>query len=151
MRTNLEKSKFLEILRERPFISYACKKVGISKATIYRWIKNNANFKEKVDSALRLGREGLIDIAEMALCKKINEGDGPSIRYFLTNNDSRYYPKMPVIFQPPKKEIKIGEKCDQCGTTRDRGLSKSQIKSIQEAFVMYKQKHGHYPIENKSD
>ena len=151
MRTSLEKSKFLEILRERPFVSYACKKVGISKATIYRWIKNNANFKEKVDNALHFGRKELIDIAEMALYKKINEGDGPSIRYFLTNNDSKYYPKMPMIIQPLKKEIKIGEKCDQCGTTRDRGLSKSQIKSMQEAFVMYKQKHGHYPIDDKSD
>ncbi|BFD24834.1 MAG: hypothetical protein JST_000142 [Candidatus Parcubacteria bacterium] len=149
MRTNLEKSKFLEILRERPFISYACKKVGISKATIYRWIKNNANFKEKVDNALHFGRKELIDITEMALYKKINEGDGPSIRYFLANNDSRYYPKMPVIFQPPKKEVKIGEKCDQCGTTKSKGFNKQQSKSIYEAFNMYKQKYGHYPIDNQ--
>ncbi|GEM_PF-2533394 len=99
-RNSDEKSKFLQILSETPFIHYACKKVVISRATIYRWMKGNPDFAKAVRKALQDGRNQLVELAELTLVKKIREGDRQATEFFLIYNTKRYAKKRPILLAP---------------------------------------------------
>lgn len=92
MRRRYDKLKFIEYLEEFPYISYAAKKSGISRATIYRWMKDDKDFREAVNGALSFGNNGLIDIAEMGLVSLIKEKNLGAIKYFLEHTTEKYKP-----------------------------------------------------------
>ncbi len=97
------KNKFIEELEKVPIISLACEKVGLSRQTIYRWIKVDPIFKKRVDDASDMGTESVCDLAESKLVSNINNGDQRAIEYFLTNNKKKYYrPKKPMSYESQK-------------------------------------------------
>jgi hypothetical protein len=95
---------FLENLKQMPFIQVACKNTSISRATIYRWMKDNDRFRRKVQKAIKTGREGLIEIAEIALVKKFRSGDMNAIKFFLQHNSKQYRTKMLVYEKEAEKD-----------------------------------------------
>lgn len=131
------RNKILEILSETPLINYACKKVGISRMTFYRWRKDNLDFRKEADRLLALGRENVAEMAEAALIKNIKDGKMDAIRFFLQNNDSRYMAKRTVYVEPPKpkKMIKSGEVCEECGEKKPYPDSFEKIKKQMEPFM----------------
>ncbi|MES2930843.1 MAG: hypothetical protein V4665_03620 [Patescibacteria group bacterium] len=90
MRNPEDKKKLLEILSETPSILYACRKVGIVRATFYRWCADDEDFHFAVKSAIKYGRQNDVDVIEMRLTKKAKEGDLNAIKFFLEHNDDRY-------------------------------------------------------------
>lgn len=90
MKTKDDKKKFLDELEKTPFVLHASKKVGIDKATIYRWRKKDKKFAKEMDQALSIGIASVCDIAEGQLTKMINQGDFKSIKFFLENNKKEY-------------------------------------------------------------
>ncbi len=96
-RSSDERKKFLEILATTPFINHACKKVGVSRATIYRWMHSNYRFKQKVLKAQNSGRENLIELAEVTLVNKVRNGDLGAAKFFLTHNSNRYRNKVQIV------------------------------------------------------
>lgn len=117
MKTSRDKTKFLNALRETPFMGHAAKKSGVARATIYRWMKSDPRFKEEVNSALKIGRDQLTDIAEMMLVQQIKKGSMQAIKFYLEHNNKRYYHKKIVAAEPPAipKVFGPGEQCDRCG------------------------------------
>ena len=104
MKTISTKAKFLEALTELPFISYASRRIGISRATIYRWMKKDPKFKKKVETAQQEGHTILSEIAEYVLMKKIKkEEDLNAVKYYLSRIEPRYYPKRPYDVQEDKR------------------------------------------------
>ena len=85
--------KFIQIIADTPFVNHACKKVGISRATFYRWMKDNKGFRDAVSQALKDGRENTVEIAEAVLLKKMREGDLGATKYYLSFNSERYAPR----------------------------------------------------------
>jgi len=120
-RHSYEREKFLEILATTPFINHACKKTGISRATIYRWMKDNVRFRQKVTKAVNRGRENLEEIAEMSLAKKIQGGDLGAIRFYLAHNSGRYRTK-------PMNST-------DSEYTEKKGKQKSLLQEVSDAFV----------------
>lgn len=114
MKGKYDKSKFIEVLKEIPFVSYAAKKAGIARATIYRWQKSDKDFRQAVDSALIEGRGQLGDLAEMKLVEKVKEKDMGAIKFYLQHNDKRYIPKRPAYVAPSKQHLKPGDMCEAC-------------------------------------
>lgn len=100
------KARFLEILADMPFVIHASKKVGISRSTIYRWIKDDVDFRKAVEKAQSSGRENIVEMCELALVKKVREGDVGSAKFMLMNNSERYAPKRPLLPPPsiPREE-----------------------------------------------
>jgi hypothetical protein len=94
------RARFLQILAETPFVNQAAKKVGVSRAQIYRWKKDNKEFREAMSKALEDGRENLIEVSEMSLVKKIRDGDTGATKYFLSHNSPRYRPLRPLLPPP---------------------------------------------------
>lgn len=95
---------FLDELEKLPSISIACKVVGISRQTAYRWMKNSV-FEAKVNKAMDEGTDYMNDMTEGQLFKLVQERNWSSIRYWLSNR----HPKYKVPWRP-KHEPYTSEK-----------------------------------------
>jgi len=93
-RQNKLKEAFLEQLKRTPTIETSCQKVGIARATVYRWIKASGKFEKKVDEALIEGRTFMSDIAENQLFSLIGDKKIEAIRLYLSTHNSRYGNKL---------------------------------------------------------
>tara|TARA_Y100001958_G_C21160541_1_gene494510 strand:- start:827 stop:1192 length:366 start_codon:yes stop_codon:yes gene_type:complete len=77
-----------------PNVARACKKVGVSRQTFYRWRTEDADFYRDSESALLEGEENMNDFVESQLMVKIKDRDGPSIRYYLNKRHEKYKDKV---------------------------------------------------------
>jgi len=89
---------FLEQIKTIPNISLACEKIGLSRNTIYRWCKEDPDFKNRLDEALGNGTESVNDLAESKLITQINSGNMQAIKYWLDNNKKNYMRPRPKNF-----------------------------------------------------
>lgn len=83
------KRRFLVILERSGgalTVTQMCRLARISRDTYYRWIDEDKAFKDAM-SYLEFYRNM---IAEDALWKKVLEGDGPSVRYYLSHRHPNY-------------------------------------------------------------
>lgn len=112
------------MLQETPFLSYVCRKMGLSRTTIYRWKKSSLEFSEKLDRALELGKENINDMAETCLTQKVRDGDMVAIKFWLQHNNSKYIPVRTVYVEPPHQHGKLrpGIPCKSCGHTEYGGF-----------------------------
>jgi hypothetical protein len=113
------KDALLEQLKRTPTLETACQKVGVARATVYRWIAASKKFAKDIDEAQREGRLFMSDIAENQLFSLIGEKKIEAIRLYLTTHNPRY-----------------GNKLELSGslTAKDEQLSRSQKKLIREAL-----------------
>ncbi|HRH23348.1 MAG TPA: phBC6A51 family helix-turn-helix protein [Candidatus Magasanikbacteria bacterium] len=89
-----EKQALLEQLTRTPTIEVACQKVGIARATFYRWRKASKQFAQDVEEAQQRGREFITDVAESNLIALIGEKKFEAIRLWLTNHSPRFANKL---------------------------------------------------------
>src|SRR3989344_554505 len=94
MISNDDKNKFLDELRKTSIVTSACNKTGISRATIYRWIKKDPSFRELVDEAKSMGIEVMCDAAELVIFSGIKDKKFQSARYYLEHHSKRYMTRM---------------------------------------------------------
>ncbi len=99
-RTSDERNKIIRLLADNPNIEHACKSVGIARATHYRWMESNVDYRRGVNRALKDGRERWIEVAEAALMKGVKNEKLRAIQFFLTHNDPRYMPKRSRFVEP---------------------------------------------------
>jgi hypothetical protein len=89
---------FLDELSLAPVPSFVCKKIGLSRNTVYRWRMEDPDFAAKMDKAMRMGTRSINDICELGLIKKVQEGDLRAIKYWLDNNKKNYARPRPINF-----------------------------------------------------
>lgn len=85
-----EKKEMLleELTRTMGIVSPACDKVGISRDRYYVWLKQDAEFKAKVDEIM----ERQIDFVETAFMRNIKEGNVQAQTFYLrTKGKNRGY------------------------------------------------------------
>lgn len=85
-----DKSIFLDCLRTTPIVQTACQKTGISRATFYRWRKENPSFKEISDIALKKGIHFINDLAESQLISSIKDKNMTAIIFWLKHHHKDY-------------------------------------------------------------
>lgn len=69
-------------------VTTACKVVGLSRETHYRWLKEDPEYKEKVDALIDVA----LDFAESQLHKQIRDGNSTATIFFLkTKGKNRGY------------------------------------------------------------
>lgn len=79
-------------------ISLVSEQTGISRDTFYRWLREDAEFKEKIDQI----KYHINDLVEDILMMKILQGDGPSVRFYLSRKHPGYKTHNEVYFYPTK-------------------------------------------------
>lgn len=95
MKTN-QKAELIKQLKKTPIVEVACKKLGISRATYYRWKKDDPKFAEEAEFALDEGSQLVNDMAESQLINAIKEGNMTGIIFWLKNHHKQYSPKLEV-------------------------------------------------------
>jgi len=91
-----EKVLLLEQLKKTPIVQIACEKTGIGRTTYYRWRKEDADFKNEADIALKEGKALVNDMAESQLLGAIRDGHMTGIIFWLKHHHSDYANRVEV-------------------------------------------------------
>jgi hypothetical protein len=86
------KNKLLQELEKSGNVYLSCLKVGVNKATYYRWLKEDSAFSKKAYQAIRFGRENNCDVAEHSIMLLVKEKNLKASEYILSHNSPRYKP-----------------------------------------------------------
>jgi len=90
------KDKLLLIgqFKKTPIIQIACEKVGVGRATFYRWCQDDKTFMEDAHKALDEGKALINDMAESQLISSIKDNNFQAIAYWLKHNHPGYGNKL---------------------------------------------------------
>lgn len=94
IRKDQNKDLLLKQLKKTPVVEVACKKLGIGRASYYRWRKEDEAFMESADEALLVGKHFINDMAESQLIRAIQEGNMTSIIFWLKHHHKDYKTKV---------------------------------------------------------
>lgn len=86
----------LEQLKKTPIVQVACEKVGIGRATYYRWRKENEYFAEQADISIAEGSLLVNDMAESQLMAAIRDKNLTAIIFWLKHHHPHYATKVEV-------------------------------------------------------
>jgi len=95
-RIKKQKEMILEQLEKTPIVQLACTKIGIGRATYYRWRKADSIFLKRADKALRQGKLFVNDMAESQLLSSIKDRNMTAIIFWLKNNHPDYKQKVEI-------------------------------------------------------
>lgn len=121
VRVNANKEEVIEKLKQLPIIQVVCEKVGISRATYYRWRNDDPKFTKLADTALREGRLLINDIAESQLLTAIKDQNMTAIIFWLKYNHPSYTTRVEIT----SKTKVVDEK-----------LTPEQRKSLKKALIL---------------
>ncbi len=91
-----KKGLLLLQLKKTPIVQVACEKTGISRATYYRWRKDDPEFADNADIAIDEGLNLINDMAESQLISAIKDRNLTGIIFWLKNHHKNYSPKLEV-------------------------------------------------------
>jgi len=99
-----DKKLIIEKLKVSPIIELACKKAGISRATYYRWKKDDPDFAKKANKALREGAELISDMAESQLISQIRNNNMTAIIFWLKHHRQAYETRVRLFHETEESE-----------------------------------------------
>lgn len=82
--------KLLKELEKTPIMSVACEKVGISRQTAYRWMKESETFLGRVEESMKHGVGLVNDVAESNILRGIKQGDKGDTKYWLSHRHEAF-------------------------------------------------------------
>lgn len=90
------KTLLIEQLKKTPIVQIACEKVGIGRATYYRWKKEDEDFAKLADEAILEGNLLVNDLAESQLISAIKNNNLGAIVFWLKHHHSNYATKVEI-------------------------------------------------------
>jgi len=91
-----DKNLIVEELKKMPVVQIACKKAGVSRATFYRWKKEDKYFAKEVDEAISSGELFINDMSESQLINLIHDKNFQAIQLWLKSHHKKYGNKLEV-------------------------------------------------------
>lgn len=91
-----QKERLIEQLKKTPIVQIACEKAEISRATYYRWRKEDKEFAKITDEALSEGATLVSDIAESQLLSLIKDKNLTAIIFWLKHHHASYTTRVEV-------------------------------------------------------
>lgn len=95
-RIDSNKELLIEQLKKTPIVQVACEKVGIGRATYYRWHKEDEEFAKMADQAILDGNFLVNDMAESQLMSAIRDKNLTAIIFWLKHHHPSYATKVEV-------------------------------------------------------
>jgi len=96
MKTDKNKELIIQQLRKTPIVQVSCEKVGIGRATFYRWKQEDQDFSTKADEALLEGSLLVNDVAESQLMSAIRDKNLTAIIFWLKHHHPNYATRVEV-------------------------------------------------------
>ena len=106
-RQSKNKELLLELLRKTPIVQIACEKVGIGRATYYRWRKDSPEFTKQSDQALFDGNLLVNDMAESQLMSAIKDKNMTGIIFWLKHHHPAYATRVEVTTNNKNQDIEL--------------------------------------------
>jgi len=106
VKSNKVRKLLVEELQKMPIVSVACRRVGIARASFYRWKKTDKKLAEQIKEATQEGNLLINDMAVSLLVSKIKGGDVATAKYWLRYHDPTYSDRIIQIKKPPEEENK---------------------------------------------
>lgn len=91
-----EKLEFIEQIKKTPIIQVVCEKLGVGRATFYRWKSEDKEFAKQVDEAFYHGKLLINDLAESQLISSVKDKSMYAITYWLRHHHPEYSNTMTV-------------------------------------------------------
>ncbi len=95
-RQSAQKKDLIERLKETPVVEVACRKIGIARATYYRWKISDEKFSKEADLAFETGSALVNDMAESQLLTAIKDQNMTAIIFWLKHHHATYATKVEV-------------------------------------------------------
>ena len=96
MKTYKNKELLIEQLKKTPIVQVSCEKVGIGRATFYRWKQEDQDFATRAEEALTEGSSLVNDVAESQLMSAIRDKNLTAIIFWLKHHHTAYATKVEV-------------------------------------------------------
>lgn len=106
-RQSKNKSQLLEILKKTPIVQIACEKAGVSRATYYRWRKEDSEFSLSSDQALQDGSLLVNDMAESQMMSAIKDKNMTAIIFWLKHHHPAYATKIEITATNKNQDINL--------------------------------------------
>ncbi len=113
VRKSREKDLLIEQLKKTPIVQVACEKIGVSRATFYRWKNEDEDFAGKADQAITEGGRLINDFAESQLISAIKNGQLSAIVYWLNHHHKTYANKLEISGKIETKSDKLTPEQEQ--------------------------------------
>lgn len=95
-RQETNKEMLIDQLKKTPIIQVSCEKVGVGRATFYRWRKEDSEFAKRADEAISEGSFLVNDLAESQLINSIKNSNLGAIVFWLKHHHPNYATKIEV-------------------------------------------------------
>lgn len=95
-RMDTNKELLIEQLKKTPVVQVTCEKVGVGRATYYRWHKEDEEFAKLADEAIAEGSLLVNDMAESQLMAAIRDQNLTAIIFWLKHHHPSYATKVEV-------------------------------------------------------
>ena len=105
MKKDKVKTAFLEQLTKIPIIQLACEKIGIARATVYRWKSEDKEFKKKMEDALREGETMINDMSEAQVISLIKDKNWHAISFWLRHHHPKYVQRIEITTKEQQEEL----------------------------------------------
>jgi len=96
MKKDKTREMVIEQLKKTPIVQIACEKTGISRATFYRWKKENKEFAKAAIDAITEGEMLITDMSESQLISLIRDKNFAAIQLWLRHHHPKYINKIEV-------------------------------------------------------
>ncbi len=103
-RQQKEKQLLIEQVKKTPIIQVACEKVGVGRATFYRWKKEDKEFALQIELALEEGSSLVNDMAESQLMAAIREQNLTAIIFWLKHHHPAYANRVEITTKTKREE-----------------------------------------------
>jgi len=115
-RQQQNKELLLEQLKKTPIVQVACEKLGIGRASYYRWLKEDKEFARKAEEALQEGNLLVNDMAESQLLSAIRDKNLTAIIFWLKHHHIAYANRVEVTARLKKDDEPLTPEQEQIVT-----------------------------------
>lgn len=134
MKKHRTKEKFLEELRKTPIVQVVCEKLGVSRNTYYRWVKEDLGYEIEATKALSEGEAVVNDVAESNVLRGIQNQDKDYTKYWLGHRNPRFKPALTkrqvnVVYDPKQRDEMLKKWFVQPEPAEDSKVEEGKIES----------------------
>jgi predicted DNA binding protein len=104
MKKNKSKELIIKELKEMPIVQFVCKKTGLSRASYYRWLKEDKDFAKEAEAAIAEGEALITDMSESQLISLIRDRNFQALQLWLRHHHPKYTNKVEVTGRLNMKE-----------------------------------------------
>ena len=91
-----DKNSLVTRLEKLPIVEVACKQIGLSRATYYRWRRDDEVFADDCDEAIEHSSAMINDMAESQLIQSIKDKNMTAIVFWLKHHHKNYETRVNV-------------------------------------------------------